>query len=326
MHACQDEVCAYMDAMYANQDVFRASQDAMGAHEDPMRALHEALSAIYNPMFASKGTMCASCDSPHALKHSCRANRTAWLQTEAGSPSAPEHAMRQDQQRQLDALRRVQAFLDMNAGEVGALNSAEGRELLDDAISRIDTLGNEQAVANLEMRGQLNREKALAWALRMSHMRPITTFARARLRDVPDYAALIRSDRLLRPNQLVHAARALAAAAAPHADALTRAGFPADTVAQLAAAAEAVNDALEERANTKVGRVGATKGIEESLRQGREAAAILHAVISKQFAENTTFLVGWHAARRVMAKTSVTRHSAPASVGNLEEPDVVASS
>ena len=41
--------------------------------------------------------------------------------------------MHQQQQRQLDALRRVQDFLDSHAADVGALNDCEARTQLDDA-------------------------------------------------------------------------------------------------------------------------------------------------------------------------------------------------
>ena len=143
--------------------------------------------------------------------------------------------------------------------------------------------------------------------LRARHMQPIATFARARLKGVPDFAALTRPVTKLQPKPLVRAAQAMATAAAPHVDALVRGGFPADTIAQLSAAADAVSSAVVDRANTKVRRVGSTKGIESELLHGREAVAMLHAVISQQFAGDHTFLAAWHAARRVTAKAGAPR-------------------
>jgi hypothetical protein len=224
-----------------------------------------------------------------------------------------EHRMKQHQQRQLDALRRVQDFLDSHADVVGALRESEGRKQLDAAATRLATLDNDQGTAGLELAGQASRAKALTADLRASHMQPIARFARARLRGTPDFAALTRSASRLQGKPLVRAARAMATAAAPHADALTRGGFPADTIAQLAAAADALGESLVERANTRVRRVGATKGIEADLLSGREAVAMLHAVIGKQFAGDATFLAEWRAARRVVGKPGAVRAIAGAS-------------
>ena len=215
--------------------------------------------------------------------------------------------MDQKQQRKIDSLLRVRDFLDANADQVGALKDSEGRKQLDDAVTALTTHGADQAATDLAMAGQINRQRALAIALRASHMQPIATFARAKLRGVPDFAALVKSGLDLQPKQLVRAARAMATAAAPQADALTRAGFPADTVAQLGAAASALENAITDRANAKVRRVGSTKGIHEELLKGREAVAMLNAVVSKQFAGDQTFLAAWRAAYRVTAKPGIAR-------------------
>ena len=215
--------------------------------------------------------------------------------------------MKHHQQRQADALRRVQDFLEANADAVKPLGDSEGRKQLSAAITRVGVLANDQGSADLQMAGQISREKSLATDLVTRHMQPIATFARARLRGVPDFAALTRPVAHLHGNVLVHAARAMATAAAPHADALVRGGFPADTITQLAAAADALNAVLGERANTKVGRVFATRGIEEQLRSGREAVSMLHAVLGRQYAGDHTFLAAWRAASRVVSKPGAVR-------------------
>jgi hypothetical protein len=65
-----------------------------------------------------------------------------------------------------------------------------------------------------------------------------------------------------------------------------------------------------------VSRVGATKGIEQEIQSGREAVTMLHAVISKQFVGDPTFLAAWNAARRVTGK--------PGSVRTVAAPSVAA--
>jgi hypothetical protein len=215
--------------------------------------------------------------------------------------------MKTHQQYQLDSLQRVQAFLDANATAVGALQTSEARQQLDAAVAQLVTHGNDQSTAGLELAGQISREKSLITDLKTRHMQPIATFARAKLRGVPDFAALIKPLANESPKQLVQTARAMATAGAPQADALTRGGFPPDTIAQLGAAADAVQAAMTDRSNTKVRRVGATKGIGEQLVLGREAARMLNAVIRKQFGGDATFLAAWRSAWRVTAKPGVAR-------------------
>jgi hypothetical protein len=215
--------------------------------------------------------------------------------------------MNQKQQRKIDSLLRVRDFLDANTDHIGALKDSEARKQLDDAVNALTTHGGDQAATDLAMAGQISRQRALAIELRAGHMQPIATFARAKLRGVPDFAALVKSGLDLQPKQLVRAARAMATAAAPQQDVLTRAGFPADTVAQLGAAAAALDSAIIERANAKVRRVGSTEGIHEELLKGREAVAMLNAVVSKQFVGDKTFLAAWRAAHRVTAKPGTAR-------------------
>ncbi len=125
----------------------------------------------------------------------------------------------------------------------------------------------------------------------------------------------------LRPKQLVHAARAMATAASPHADTLVQGGFPTDTLQQLGAAAAAVEAVVAERGNTKVRRAGATQAMTQELARAREAVNMLNAVISKQFAGDPAFLAGWRVARRVVLKGSV---QVPAAVSGAGAPPVAA--
>jgi hypothetical protein len=218
-----------------------------------------------------------------------------------------ENGMRQQQQRQTDSLRRVQDFLDAHAAELGSLGDSEGGKQLDDALAKVDELGNAQGTADLVMAGQIARRRALSLELQVGHMLPIARFARARLRGVPDFAALTRSGARFGPRNVVAAARAMATAATPHVDVLVQAGFPTDGVVQLEAAADAMQKAMVERANTQVGRVGATKGIEEQLRRGREAVAQLDALVRRQLKGDPMLLAAWQSARRVTAKPGATR-------------------
>ena len=70
--------------------------------------------------------------------------------------------MKQNQQRQADALRRVQDFLDANADAVKPLGESEGRKQLNAAVARLEILSHGQGSAALQRAGQISREKSLA--------------------------------------------------------------------------------------------------------------------------------------------------------------------
>jgi hypothetical protein len=233
--------------------------------------------------------------------------------------------MKQDQQRILDSFRRIQDFLDAHADQVAALKDSAGRKQLDDAVTQISAADNAQGTANLTMTGQISREKSLIDDLRVKHMRPIMVFARARLRGVPDFAALTKSPAKLQPKPLVRAARAMATAAAPYANTFQEGGLPNDTVAELNTAADALDTAITDRANTKVGRVKATNGIGEELKLGKEAVGMLSAVITRQFADDKTFLAAWRAARRVTLKIGGLRGATTGTASQSTAPETTTS-
>jgi hypothetical protein len=158
--------------------------------------------------------------------------------------------------------------------------------------------------------------------LRKEHLLPIASFARAKLRGTPDYATLTRSTIRLKGPALVRAARAVAAAGQPYADALTSGGFPADTLAQLVAAADKLEATIDGKGKLRVRRSGATTGISEATKRGWEAVKVLSAVIERQFAKDKTFLSAWKSAKRVVAKPGFPRGSAAASVASAVAPTV----
>lgn len=232
--------------------------------------------------------------------------------------------MKKNQEYRSDALNRTRDFIGVNADVVGALADSEGMKQLDGSIVALAGFSNQQAAADRFIAGRVSRERALTADLIEQHMRPIATFARARLRGVPDFAALVKRAPKGAGAAIVREARGMATAAAPHVPVLVAGGFPADVLTQLGAAADALEAALVDRANAKVGRITATKGIAERLQAGREAVAMLHAVVSRQLASNPTLLAGWNGARRVTSKPGVARggivSTSAASIAPATEP------
>lgn len=228
--------------------------------------------------------------------------------------------MRTNNQYALNAFRQVRDFLDKNEAQLGALKESDGRKLLDTTIAQLEKHGLDQSSSRLEIDGHLSLQRSLELDLKKEHVLPIASFARAKLRGVPDYATLTRSSIVLKGPALVRAARAMATAAQPYAEQLTRGGFPADAIAQLNAAADKLEATIDGRASLKVRRVGATSGITEETKRGNEALKMLSAVIERQFAKDKTFLSAWKSAKRVVAKPGLPRGSAAASTASSAAP------
>src|SRR5581483_2323867 len=191
-------------------DMPRAARDGAGSRREPHRLIH-----IRRRSGGHAGRPGRGLD--HARS---RFSRTPRRQTQ-------EPGMKQSELREFAALKRSRAFVVTNATKLGALATSDGSKQLDDAIARIDTLTNDQATANLDMIGLASREEFLSKEIKNGHMNAISDFARAKLRGAPDFAALVRPVSSLRTTaQVVTAARAMATAAAPHADALTAGGLP----------------------------------------------------------------------------------------------------
>jgi hypothetical protein len=203
------------------------------------------------------------------------------------------------QQLVFDSLRRVQASLDTHVKVVGPLKDTEARKQLDAAVAAADAQGVAQGAATRAFGGSGNEVKQFVDDLKLNHMTPVAKFARANLRGVPTFKALTTVPHNLRGASLVLAARAMATAAAPYADRLAKAQFPADSIQQLANAADALKAALDARVAARAARVVATAGIKQQLALGREAVAMLDPIVTKMFAGQKDLLAGWRSAKRV---------------------------
>jgi hypothetical protein len=215
--------------------------------------------------------------------------------------------MRTNYQYYMSSFKRVQAFLNENAAQVGAIKASKSGKVLDEVIGQLEQHGVAQSTARLEIGGRANLQQSLEAALKKEHLLPIASFARANLRGVPDYATLTRSVIKLRGPALVRAARAVAAAAQPYVAALEEDGFPFDTLASLSAAADKVEGTLEAKASLKVRRGGSTAAISEETKRGVAAVRSLSAVVERQFAKDKSFLSSWRLAKRVVTKPGIPR-------------------
>src|SRR5258705_9239210 len=105
--------------------------DARGVAFDGSPATLEATGALYDCNYAPAAAPSAT--SARRVGHS------VMFHVRSGG------IVKQNQQRQADALRRVQDFLEANADAVKPLGDSEGRRQLDAAITRLDPAGRRAA-------------------------------------------------------------------------------------------------------------------------------------------------------------------------------------
>lgn len=209
--------------------------------------------------------------------------------------------MERRQKQAIEAFERVQAFLDAHPVESPA-GYGEPRKLLDAVVDALRRHTTTQAAGGRQGRAETKRQKALARQLRELHLRPIAKIARAVLDEVPGIELALRIPSAQIPAmRLLAEARAVRKCVAPHEAAFVTNGRPADFLAQLDGAIEALNASFVGRARLEGGKVGARLGLTQQLRRGRNALELLDAIVTTTFASDFEVLGQWRSARRVRA-------------------------
>lgn len=210
------------------------------------------------------------------------------------------------------SLRRVQAYLTAHADALQGANASDPRHQLDTAVTAFDAAAAEQGTSDREVRGEVQRRASLEHTLIRKYLSPLSKFARASLKGVPEYAALTPSAKQLQRERVITAARAMALAADKHTAELTAAKFPPQFLAQLRAMADSIQVSLDTRAARMVVRNGATKKIEMALVQGRRAVAALDSVVGHLILGDDRLEREWASAKRVRQTPVATPTTQPA--------------
>lgn len=205
----------------------------------------------------------------------------------------------------LSTLQRVQRFMDTNAEALGPINTAGYRRVLDDVANTLSAHAVSQAASKNIGSGETAKQRVLRNALKLNTMRPIAAVAAAQLKEVPEFASLKMPAAGTTSARLVAAAGAMSTAATTYQQTFTDAGLPADFLDRLNTAAEALNNSLVNRGNTKGSQAGATAGLKAEAARGREAVRVLDALIEPQLAGNAVLLVQWNSAKRFGGKSTV---------------------
>ena len=204
----------------------------------------------------------------------------------------------------LNTLQRVQRFMDTNADALGTLNTSGYRRILDDVVTTLSSHAVNQAASKRVGSGETAKQRVLRNALKLNHMRPIAAVAAAQPKQVPEFVALKMAPAKSTSRQLIAAAGGMAAAATTYEQTFIDAGLPADFLAALQAAADALNASVTKRGTTTTLQSGATAGLRAESSRGREAVKVLDSLIEPQIAGNTVLLVQWKTAKRFGGKTA----------------------
>jgi hypothetical protein len=213
--------------------------------------------------------------------------------TQSGGPMQARHG---NTQRAAEAM---DSFVDRNADTLTLAAAAGGRGRLKTSIAQLNDLSTVQEATQLSARGLTAR---LAWerqALVSDHMDPVRRIALAEAPNVPDLKPLGRFKAKARLETLLQRAHGMAAAAAPFAAVFQEAGLPSTFMADLDAAADAVDATFSER-KTFIGQsVAATKQLKETAIATRRTMGALNSLVQRDLKGNEGLVHEWNSARKI---------------------------
>ena len=220
--------------------------------------------------------------------------------------------MRYQQVARLDALHRMQLFLDDNDEELGAIHASAARASLDQIITTLHARVAEQSAAETESTSFTKCRDSAREALRREHLCPLATIAGVRLQDSPNRTFLRMPAQHCSDSELFAAATDMAEASGDHRALFASEGLPADFTARLRAAMGALADVIVARDASRARRAAATAGIAEALTRASGVRRILDALVEQQAGDRPGLLGAWKQAKRVRRKPGRAKVTRPA--------------
>ena len=212
----------------------------------------------------------------------------------------------------LEALWATQGFLDKDHDLLKAVNASGVRRNLDHVIQQVVSVSVDQGAGRMMSVGQTAALHQVREDLRLLHMKPITVIAQARLREVPEMVEFSLPAAATPPTRLIASAHAMAEATAKHLATFVESGLPEDCVAELEAAAQALEDALTTRTTTFAGAVGATASLASLEKQARHVLRVLDALIAPRLRLDDGLATEWRSVRHIRRKSGPPRGAEPA--------------
>ncbi len=211
--------------------------------------------------------------------------------------------MQTRQSTMLNSLHAVQGFLDEHAEQLRGVATNGARKKLDDTVAQLAGYVTDQTGQHAIVQGATKKQTALRAVLVRDHMRTILRIAKSNLPAVPELKALRLPQYKLGSNRVAAAALGMAKAAAPHAGVFVSLGLPADFIAQLEAAAQALLVSESERTKSRGRAKGATTGLKSALSEGRSIVHIMDAFVRSAVKDDSALLANWTHVTHMTART-----------------------
>ena len=200
----------------------------------------------------------------------------------------------------LAACRQTTQFLDAKASALGTIPTSGARKQLDDASAELESLGQRQGAHRKLGEGALHVETRLDRALRRQHMRPVVRIIKAKLPDVTELSAVRLPPFGSNSTALATSARELATAVEPYAAVFVEAGLPADFLDRIRAAADLLVQTVNGKGSHRVGRTGATDGLDKAVSKARKVVRVIDALVRAHLTEEDPLVTEWRNASRVV--------------------------
>jgi hypothetical protein len=199
----------------------------------------------------------------------------------------------------LEALRRIQLFIDEHADALGNLSSADACRALDETVTKLDALALRQREAQVDCANQTKIKHERREELMRRHMYPIAAIARVHLGATPQITDMQCPTLRDADCTLVAAATVMANAAATHRSVFTDQQLPADFVRELRSAADALKQAVVEQDGRLTRMKMVTREIADEFAESARIRAVLNALMEARLYGDAERLEAWKVAKRV---------------------------
>lgn len=211
----------------------------------------------------------------------------------------------------LHSLRAAQNFLREYGHTLGTVAQSGLVQRLDAIIASVYDLTSERTVADLRYGSLTLTEESLRAALLRNHLTPIVRIARADLPHTPEFKVLRMPAGRPTLDQLVDAARAMAALAERFAGTFTAVGMPADFIDALHATVQGLLRTRDARIAARAQRHGAVEGLTAAISEGRSVLRAIDLLMSTELHDDAALLTNWRtviAVRRKPGRRPTARH------------------
>jgi len=209
------------------------------------------------------------------------------------------------QQRKLTAaLRRTKVFLTTNEDRLGTVIAGVMR-LLDNVIQAIEALSDEQDPTRFQRATELEGERGARYRIRERNMRPIACVAKLELPTLNDFDRLRLPPKKKDSSTYIVHARAMAAVAELYLATFVDNGLAPDFITRLLSAADALQEAVDERSRAHSSRVGATAALRTESTRAMRIIALIDSLVAPELADDDQLATAW-----VLTRTVARRRAA----------------